>query len=240
MGHNPNDLVRFFRTLEHECGYYADRVAQDLVIDPQEPRLGALFNQALYMGFRRSGNLVYRPDCATCNACVPLRIDVQAFIPNRTQRKILNRSAHITMEPCPPQRTDEQFELYRKYLKARHTDAGMDDHEPTDYDEFLSSDWSTTHFLEFRENGQLIAVAVTDEVAEGISAVYTFYDPEHAQRSLGTLSVLRQVQWARDLNKSYVYMGYWIEGHPKMDYKRKFHGAQRLIDPTWQPMNDPE
>lgn len=237
MGTERDSGIRLFRTAEHECGYYSDRMARDLVIDPQDPRLPLIYTRALADGFRRSGSIVYRPDCVGCKACIALRVPVAAFVMSRSQRRCLQRNEGVTAQWAPPVRTAEQFALYRRYLESRHRDGGMDTHEEPDFDEFLTGTWMNTRFLELRENGLLIGVAVTDVVDNGLSAVYTFFEPAMAARSLGTFAILRQIEWAREWDLAYVYLGYWIHDHPKMDYKRRYAGAQVLVDQQWQPLS---
>lgn len=233
--------IKVFRTADHVCGYWPDRVARDLVIDPDDPRLPRLYPHAISWGFRRSGNIVYRPDCATCRQCVAVRIPVDAFVPDRSQRRCLTRNADLDMRIVPAERTDEQFALYRKYLEARHANGGMDDHTPTDFDQFLSGRWSDSRFMEIRTHrahgqGALLAVAVTDLLPAALSAVYTFFDPEHTRRGLGTFGVLQQIAWAQREHRGHVYLGYWIDAHPKMTYKRRFHPLEGYDGQHWRPL----
>ena len=229
-----SDLIRVFQTLEHPCGYYGERVARNLVIDPLARGLPQGYGTALERGFRRSGGHVYRPHCAACRACVASRVPVADFKPDRSQRRCLKRNADLVLRVAPPLRTSENFALYRRYLAARHPDGGMDDPIAEDFERFLSCAWSPTRFLELRdEQEKLLAVAVTDVLPQGLSAVYTFYDPDQADRSLGTLAILRQIEWARSQHLAHLYLGYWIEGHPKMDYKARFRPLERLRDGQW-------
>ncbi|MCD9087501.1 arginyltransferase [Stenotrophomonas sp. SY1] len=237
---DPNQELRLFQTGEHPCGYWPDRQARDLVLDPQDERLAELYPMALGWGFRRSGNLVYRPHCINCRACVPVRIPVARFIPDRTQRRTLARNADLECRVLPAERTDEQFALYQRYLQHRHANGGMDDHGPHEFDQFLVGDWSHGRFMEIRtrgidgHRGQLLAVAVTDLTALGLSAVYTFFDPDQAKRSLGTFGILQQIAWAQRLGLPHLYLGYWIHGHRKMDYKRRFHPLEAYDGHHWQ------
>jgi arginyl-tRNA--protein-N-Asp/Glu arginylyltransferase len=229
-----NDAIRVFQTLEHACGYYPERTARNVVLDPVAPTLPALYGRALERGFRRSGGHVYRPNCPGCQACVSSRIDVATFVPDRTQRRCVKRNADLELRVMPAVATDENFALYQRYLATRHAGGGMDDPAPEDFERFLACDWSPTRFLELRRDGELLAVAVTDVLSIGLSAVYTFYAPEHAARSLGTCAILRQVALARANQLPHVYLGYWIAGHPKMDYKARFAALERLHDGQWQ------
>jgi arginine-tRNA-protein transferase len=226
--------LRVFDTGAHPCGYFSERTARDLVLDPRDPRLPQFYPQALGWGFRRSGDLVYRPHCAACHACVAVRVPVADFAPDRSQRRCLRRNADVAMRVVAPRRTDEQLALYRRYLVARHRGGGMDDHGAAEFEQFLVGAWSEGRFLEFRKDGRLLAVAVTDRVEHALSAVYTFFDPDEPARGLGTLAVLRQIEWARDEGLDHLYLGYWIEGHRKMDYKRRFRPLELFTGREWR------
>lgn len=229
----PNETIRVFQTLDHACGYFPDRSARNLVLDPVSPALPPLYGRALERGFRRSGGHVYRPQCDGCRACVSSRIDVARFVPDRTQRRCLRRNADLELRVAPAVANDENFALYRRYLGARHAGGGMDDPAPDDFERFLACDWSPTRFLELRRDGELLAVAVTDVLPTGLSAVYTFYAPEHPSRSLGTCAILRQIELARSNGLPHLYLGYWIAGHPKMDYKARFDALETMRDGAW-------
>lgn len=231
--------IRLFQSLEHPCGYWPDRLARDLIIDPTDPHLPAVYGQALMMGFRRSGGHVYRPYCVGCRACISVRIPAARFVPNRSQKRCLARNADLEMRIAPALRTDENFALYRRYLDTRHTGGGMDDPAPENFDAFLACRWSPTEFMEFRLDGRLVALAVTDVLPDGLSAVYTFFDPDLAARSLGTYAILTQVERARREGRGHVYLGFWIDGHPKMAYKRRFSPLEFLDGPRWRPMPPP-
>ena len=160
----PTDDLRLFQTGGHACGYWPERSARDLVLDPRDPRLPDIYPQALDWGFRRSGDLVYRPHCEQCRACVAVRIPVAAFEPDRSQRRCLARNADIQTRIAPARRTAEHFELYQRYLAARHRDGGMDGHGTVEFDQFLVGSWSETRFVEMRlagdhGPGRLLAVS---------------------------------------------------------------------------------
>lgn len=231
-----SERVRLFLTLPHACGYYSDRAAQNLVLDPAAPNLDQLYAGALAQGFRRAGGHLYRPRCARCHACVPCRLPVDGFRMNRSQRRCLKRNADLDVIESTPGYNDERFALYSRYLRHRHPGGGMDDPGVEDFEQFLSAPWSPTLFLEMRRQGQLLGVAVTDVCVSGLSAVYTFFDPDEHARSLGTFGILSQLELARRRGLEHLYLGYWIEDHPKMDYKRRFAGLQVLGENGWSPL----
>ncbi len=244
MGNDANhstDDMRLFHTGEHPCGYWPERSARDLVLDPRDPRLPGFYATALGWGFRRSGDIVYRPHCRQCHACMSVRIPVADFVPDRSQRRCAARNARIVSRIVPAERSDEHLALYQRYLKARHPHGGMDDHGEHEFDQFLIGTWSEKRFLELRDEGKLVGVAVTDLVADAMSAVYTFYDPDYADpihggsASLGTLAILRQIEWARRDYRAHLYLGYWIDGHHKMDYKRRFKPLEMFDGRGWRP-----
>lgn len=232
--------LRLFRTGLHPCGYWPQRQARNLVLDPAAPRLARLYPTALAWGFRRSGDMVYRPDCPGCRDCVPVRIPVEEFRPDRSQRRCLARNADLVTRVAPACCSDAHLALYRRYLQARHPGGGMDDPDANDFERFLIGSLAQVRFLEIRlpaatGPGRLVAVAVTDLAPEALSAVYTFYEPGMAERSLGTFAILQQLAWTRRSARAHLYLGYWIAGHPKMDYKRRFRPLQAFDGHDWQP-----
>jgi len=229
-----SDVVRLFQTLPHPCGYFAERTAQNIVIDPSAPQLPRIYDVAVQRGYRRAGGHVYHPQCTGCRACVACRVPVADFQPDRAQRRCLARNADIDLRLVSASYTDEYFSLYRRYLCARHPDGGMDDARPEDFARFLYTPWSPTRFVEFRDAGRLVALAVPDFCASGLSAVYTFYDPDEHARGLGTFAILSQLRIARESGLGYLYLGFWIEGHPKMHYKARFQPLEVMHDGVWR------
>jgi arginyl-tRNA--protein-N-Asp/Glu arginylyltransferase len=232
-----SDHVRLFQTLPHSCGYFAGRTAQNLVIDPAAPQLDRLYGAALDHGFRRAGGHLYFPHCPNCHACTPCRIDVALFKPDRSQRRCMKRNADLTVSERMAGYNSERHGLYSRYLRTRHPGGGMDDAEASDFRRFLTAPWSPTVFLELHHDDRLLAVAVTDVCATGISAVYTFYDPDEHERGLGTFAILQQVELARRRGIPWVYLGFWIDGHPKMDYKRRFRPLQVRRADGWTELS---
>jgi arginine-tRNA-protein transferase len=228
-----SDHVRLFQTLPHACGYFAERTAQNLVIDPASPQLDQLYGAALERGFRRAGGHLYFPHCASCNACTPCRVDVEHFKPDRSQRRCMKRNADLLVTESMAGYNTERYDLYERYLRRRHLGGGMDEADASDFRRFLTAPWSPTLFLEFRLGSRLLGVAVTDVCLNGLSAVYTFFDPDEEARSLGTYAILQQVELARRRGLPWIYLGFWIKGHPKMDYKQRFKPMQIRTANGW-------
>ena len=228
--------MRLVHTDEHSCGYWPERVARDLVLDPHDPELPEAYADALALGFRRSGALVYRPHCNGCRACVPVRLQVDMFRPDRSQRRCLRDNTDLDVRWAPAWPTAEHQQLYARYLAARHPGGGMDGADAGDFQRFLGSPWSPTRFLEIRAGGRLLAVAVTDVVPQALSAVYTFFDPDLPARGLGTFAVLQQIALAQREQLPYLYLGFWIEGHPKMQYKSNYRPLQLLEGREWRTL----
>ena len=225
--------LAFYATPEHRCSYLAQRTARTLFADPSVRLDNRVYSRLTLYGFRRSGRHIYRPSCDACEACVPVRVPVQAFQPDRNQRRTWARNQDLAVTACEPGFRQEHFDLYRSYVAARHPGGGMDNADPMQYLDFLTSGWSDTRFYEFRARGALVAVAVTDRLDHGLSAVYTFFDPELRQRSLGTFAVLWQIEECKRQALECLYLGYWIQESPKMAYKARFWPLERFREGTW-------
>jgi arginyl-tRNA--protein-N-Asp/Glu arginylyltransferase len=226
--------LQLYITAESPCGYFADKMSRNLVPDPELPLSMSIYNLLIQYGFRRSGEHCYRPHCKNCHLCVACRIPVREFISNRSQQRCLNKNNDLLISTASADFNEEYFELYRRYLNSRHFESSMANPVEDDFKKFLYCDWSDTRFLEFRLNGQLVAVAVSDILSDGVSAVYSFFEPELEKRSLGTYCILKQIDYAKELGLSYVYLGYWIEKHAKMHYKANFKPLQLYLDEQWQ------
>ena len=222
-----------FVTSPHECSYLPEESATTAFVDPAYPRGPRTYSLLSQHGFRRSGEHIYRPACSTCQACVPLRIPVQEFRPGRRHRRVGRMNRDLQIVECDDRFSEEHFDLYCRYLAQRHPGAGMDDPTPDQYLAFLTSSWSETTFCEFREQGRLVAVAVTDYLPDGLSAVYTFFDDVDARRSLGSYSILWQIDNAGRNRLRWLYLGYWIRSCRKMSYKAQYLPQERFIDGTW-------
>jgi len=231
--------ITLYMSPPHDCAYLPGREAITQFIDPAQTINTRLYDQLIDAGFRRSGEYLYRPRCNTCRACLPARIPVAAFRPSRSQRRTWQRNQDLTVSLAPADFREEHFNLYRRYISARHPGGGMDVSEPERYREFLLSTWSDTWCYEFRSESRLLAVAVIDRLSRGDSAVYTFYDPDHAERSLGRFAVLWQIAEARRLDLSWLYLGYWIQECPKMSYKSGYRPLEIFRDGLWQTLLQP-
>jgi arginine-tRNA-protein transferase len=221
---NPRDSLydlRMFLTTEYSCSYLPERWARNLVADPTATD-DRLYSQLAAFGFRRSGDHVYRPHCRSCMACRSLRIPVERFRPNRGQRRISARNQDLQIRVLEAEFLDEHFDLFARYIRARHAGGGMDPASPENYWAFVTSRWCPTWLCEFRRDRELLAVAVVDRLDDGLSAVYTFFDPLQDGRSLGTHAILWQIAEARRQELHWVYLGYWVEHCGKMAYKARF------------------
>ncbi|MGH8582421.1 MAG: arginyltransferase [Gammaproteobacteria bacterium] len=217
----------------HRCSYLPGRQAVSLFLDPGVPKDMVLYSRLARQGFRRSGEEVYRPQCPRCQACVPVRIPVHEFAANRRQRRTYRANRDLEIRWRRPAFSEEYFRLYRAYLQARHPDAGMDDPDPEHFLRFLTAGWCDTYFLELRLGAALLAVAVVDRLEDGLSAVYSFFDPTHSRRSLGGHAVLLQIEEARCLGLDWLYLGYWISACKKMSYKGDFRPLECYREGQW-------
>lgn len=218
----------------HACSYLPARHSSTLFVDPDQPLDMATYDELLQFGFRRSGRLVYAPRCEFCQQCISVRLPVAEFSPRRAQRRVLKAAHNLRLVERPAAFDASHFALYQAYTANRHADGDMALASAEDYLGFLRADWSDTVFLELWLEEKLAAVAVTDRVASGLSAVYTFFDPTLSDRSPGTLAILQQVAWARRLSLPYLYLGYWIRDSRKMAYKADFRPIELWFEGKWR------
>ncbi len=192
-------------------------------------------------GFRRSQNVLYRPSCADCAACLSARIDVSRFSLSRSQKKVLKRNAHLDRRATSPWATEHQYELFRTYLDSRHADGGMADMDVFEFAAMIEETPVRSRIVEYVDlgTGELTGACLTDVLDDGLSMVYSFYDPELERLSLGTYMVLDHVEIAREAGLPYVYLGYWVPGSTKMGYKARFSGLEVYAGNRWQPLRDP-
>ena len=229
--------------IPHQCVYFGDREARSQMLHPVERRSAAAYSDLARAGFRRSGDDLYRPRCASCEACVPTRVAVERFRWGRRFRRVLKRNADLVVraEPATPDRVPlELYALYARYIRGRHADGEMYPPSPSQLVSMLGSEWAATFLLNVRLDGRLVASAVTDTLDDGLAAVYTFFDPDLAGRSLGVFSILQQVEECRRRDLPYLYLGFWIADSAKMRYKIEYQPAQLLIDGRWREIRRAE
>lgn len=222
-----------YLTPPHPCSYLPERYATNQFISPDFSVDAPLYSHLVELGFRRSGDYVYRPRCFGCEACVPARIPVEGFTPDRSQRRNWRANRQLEVIARPAVFNDEHFELYRRYLAWRHDGGGMENPTPRDYIGFLTSRRITTCFYELRERDALVGVAVVDSLMDSLSAVYTFYNPDFRRRGIGVYAILWQIAEAKRLGLSWVYLGYWINECTKMRYKGRFHPLEIYRRGRW-------
>jgi leucyl-tRNA---protein transferase len=240
----PRDAPPFYLTPPSPCPYLPDREERKVfthLVGRQASDLNDVLTQG---GFRRSQTIAYRPACETCRACVSTRVIVDAFELNPTRKRIARKNKHLVGAVGANQATSEQYALFRRYIDSRHADGGMADMSMLDYAMMIEESHVHTMLIEYRwrgvdthitgrGEGELIAVALTDRLTDGLSMVYSFYDPDLIPLSLGTTLILDHIQRVRHLGLPYLYLGYWVEGSPKMGYKASFTPQQRLLSDGW-------
>lgn len=225
--------LKFYATQPHPCSYLPDEQATTLFLDPSQPMDVQVYAELSEMGFRRSGDHLYRPHCQRCTACIPARIPAEGLRLNRQQKRILKRNADLTVSSVRPCFSEEYYALYASYIEQRHADGDMYPPSREQFNTFLVRDLNFSRFYEFRLAGRLVAVAVTDVLPNGLSAVYTFYDPSEERRSLGRFAILWQIQEAARLGLRAVYLGYWIKNCRKMNYKTEYRPIELLVNQRW-------
>ncbi|MEQ1636489.1 MAG: arginyltransferase [Methylococcales bacterium] len=218
----------------HACSYLSNKTAQTTFVHPSFPMTTAVYAQLIARGFRRNGDDAYTPQCTGCAACIPVRVPVADFKPNRNQSRCITKN-HNTEAIIKPAAFEQQhYDLYCRYQKTKHPDSSMQYATPDDYLRFLGSTWCDTHFIEFNITGQLVAVAIVDHFESAISAVYTFFDPDFAHYSLGVYAVLWQLDYAKQLKLNWLYLGYWIADCQKMRYKNQYRPLEIFRNDRWQ------
>jgi len=239
LTNQQQDPPQFFMTAPNTCGYLPDKVERKVFTHLVGMRAAALNDLLTQAGFRRSQTIAYRPACDQCNACVSVRVPVDEFEPSRNMRRVLEANSDLVGLTIPNKATSEQYSLFRSYLGDRHSDGGMIDMSVLDFSLMIEDSHVDTRLIEYRRRGPdtfingrgtgpLIATALTDILSDGLSMVYSFFDPELSDRSLGTYMILDHIQRTKKQGLPYLYLGYWINGSKKMDYKARFMPQERL------------
>ena len=226
-----------FLSPEHPCVYLPGKIARTVFLEPQIASQKPIYQLLIQQGFRRSGTYFYRPHCERCRACVPVRIPVRDFTPDRNQRRTWRRNQDLSMRLLVAEFLPEHFDLYRRYMTWKHPGGGMDQSSPEDYASFLMAHNCHTLLAEIRLRNQLMAVAVMDVLDNALSAAYTFYTPDTPRRSLGSFAILWEISEARRRGLEWLYLGYWVAGSRKMAYKNRFRPFEQLTEQGWERVN---
>lgn len=234
----PFSLLRYYRTAVYPCSYLANQRAVSQVATPPQLISSEIYSELVRYGFRRSGLFTYRPHCESCSACVPVRLPVVRFAPSRSQRRSIKAHGALQARELPLTDVAEHYQLYRRYQQARHAGGGMDQDDHEQYVNFLLQSGVDTRLIEFSENGVLRMVSIIDVLSDGLSSVYTFYDPDLPGASLGTYNILWQIAQCAANGLPYLYLGYWIRDSRKMAYKARFRPIEGLIDGVWRELDD--
>lgn len=245
MRHTLPIAPQFYVTAPQPCPYLEGRIERKLFTALQGEQAELLNDTLSKQGFRRSQNVLYRPSCADCSACLSARIRVADFTPSRSQRRVLRRNADLLRRPTSPWATEDQFNLFRRYLDNRHATGGMADMDLFEFAAMVEETPVRSRLIEYLApdpelGSALTAVCLTDILDDGLSMVYSFFDPDREGDSLGTHIILDHIEIARDLGLPYVYLGYWVPGSPKMGYKAKFDALEVYSRGQWRPMHDPD
>jgi arginine-tRNA-protein transferase len=237
----PRDAPQFYLTSPAPCPYLPGRAERKVFTHLIGLRAPALNDSLTQAGFRRSQTIAYRPACEHCRACVSVRVVIADFAPSRGLRRVLRRNADLASEARPARATPEQFALFRRYVGVRHADGGMADMSMVDYQMMIEDSHVDTRLIEYRlpadapgaDADRLVACCLTDRLADGLSMVYSFYEPDFEQQSLGAFMILDHLRRATEAGLPHLYLGYWVEGSRKMDYKARFLPQERLGPQGW-------
>lgn len=240
MRHTLPIAPQFYVTAPQPCPYLEGRMERKLFTALQGEGAEQLNNSLSQQGFRRSQNVLYRPSCADCSACLSARINIANFQPSKTQKRVMRRNGSVHRRATSPWATEDQYTLFRTYLDARHADGGMADMDVFEFAAMVEETPIRSRVIEYTDSDALIGVSLTDVLEDGLSMVYSFYAPDRPQDSLGTWMILDHIEIARQAGLPYVYLGYWVPGSQKMGYKARFSGLEVYVGGKWSPVTDPD
>jgi len=242
MRHTNTIAPQFYVTAPQPCPYLEGRMERKLFTALQGDGAQRLNDGLSKQGFRRSQNVLYRPSCADCAACMSARISVADFTPSKSQKRVLRRNAGIERRATSPWATEDQYALFRRYLEGRHASGGMADMDTFEFASMVEETPIRTRVVEYveQETGALVAVCLTDVLDDGVSMVYSFFEPERTRASMGTYIILDHIAIAREAELPHVYLGYWVPGSPKMGYKANYDALEVFRGGTWSDIGDPE
>jgi arginine-tRNA-protein transferase len=243
MSHHPSRIAaQFFLTATQPCPYLPGREERKVFTTLRGRDAGSVNEELSQRGFRRSQSVAYRPACPTCAACLSTRIPVEAFRPSRTQRRLLARNADLARRACAPWATEEQYALFRRYIDGRHRDGGMAEMDSGEFAAMIEETPVRSRLIEYHDPGRgrggLVAACLTDVTRDGLSMVYSFFDPSQSQRSLGAWMILDHIRIAREAGLPHVYLGYWVPRSEKMAYKAGFRPFELFLGGSWRRMAD--
>jgi len=242
MRHSLPIAPQFYVTAPQSCPYLGGQIERKLFTALQGENAQTLNDTLSKQGFRRSQNVLYRPSCAKCQACLSARIDISKFMPSKSQRRCKKRNQHLIRRATSPWATEEQYELFRRYLDSRHATGGMADMDVYEFAAMIEETPIKSRVFEYTDptDNTLVAVCLTDVLDDGLSLVYSFFQPERCHDSLGTYIILDQIDVARETDLPHIYLGYWVKGSDKMGYKARYSGLEIYYDQAWHPMSDPD
>lgn len=231
-----NETLKFGITGQFNCNYLPNRQERLLVAVDERLHDREQYGWLMSQGFRRSADQLYRPHCVDCQACESVRVLVQEFTPSKSQKRLLKKNQHLRFT-VSHQQQPYYYELYERYINTLHSDGSMYPANLEQYQSFLTTELTQQLFLEIWHEEKLVSVAVTDDLPNALSAVYTFYDPDYRKSALGVYSILNQIRYSKELNREYLYLGYQINECQKMNYKNKYFPYQQLSANQWKTVN---
>ncbi len=248
MSHHETSLkAQFYLTAPQPCAYLEGREERK-IFTTLRGNSAVRVNDALSLkGFRRSQSVIYRPACVGCSACLSIRVPVAKFEASKTQKRLIRRNSDLARQPCEAWATDAQYELFRRYLESRHADGGMSDMDAFDFASMIDETPVNSSVVEYVAQGagpggadRMLAACLTDILDDGLSMVYSFFEPSEVKRSLGAYMILDHIRMAAEMNLDYVYLGYWVSGSRKMDYKTSYRPFELYDGTRWTPFETTE